>query len=149
MALEMNVPRLVYISSVAALGRSADGGQVDEQKKWEDNKINTHYARSKFKAELHVWRGISEGLDAVILNPATILGYGDWHQSSCALFRQVYEGFRWYTSGVNGFVDVEDVSKATVLLMESGISEQRFIVAGDNWSFKKLQDTICLLYTSL
>lgn len=142
MALEMNVPRLVYISSVAALGRSADGGQVDEQKKWEDNKINTHYARSKFKAELHVWRGISEGLDAVILNPATILGYGDWHQSSCALFRQVYEGFRWYTSGVNGFVDVEDVSKATVLLMESGISEQRFIVAGDNWSFKKLQDTM-------
>jgi len=142
MALEMNIRKLVYISSVAALGRSADGGHVDEQKKWEDNKINTHYARSKFKAELHVWRGISEGLEAVILNPATILGYGDWHQSSCALFRQVYEGFRWYTSGINGFVDVEDVSRATILLMESGISEQRFIAAGDNWSFKKLQDTM-------
>jgi nucleoside-diphosphate-sugar epimerase len=142
MALEMEVKRLVYISSVASLGRTADGGRVDEEKKWEDNKINTHYARSKFKAELHVWRGISEGLDAVILNPATILGYGDWQQSSCALFRQVYEGFNWYTSGINGFVDVEDVASATVLLMESGITEQRFIVAGDNWTFKQLQDSI-------
>jgi nucleoside-diphosphate-sugar epimerase len=142
MALEKNVRRLVHISSVAALGRDAAGGRVNEEKKWEDNKINTHYAKSKFKAELHVWRGISEGLDAVILNPGTILGYGDWHQSSCAIFKQVYEGFKWYTGGINGFVDVQDVARVTVLLMESGISEQRFVVTGDNWSFRKLQETI-------
>ncbi|HNU15740.1 MAG TPA: SDR family NAD(P)-dependent oxidoreductase, partial [Chitinophagaceae bacterium] len=79
MALEKNVRRLIYISSVAALGRTANGGHVNEEKKWEDSKVNTHYAKSKFKAELHVWRGISEGLDAVILNPSTILGFGDWH----------------------------------------------------------------------
>jgi dihydroflavonol-4-reductase len=142
MALEKNVRRLVHISSVAALGRDAAGGRVNEEKKWEDNKINTHYAKSKFKAELHVWRGISEGLDAVILNPGTILGYGDWHQSSCAIFKQVYEGFNWYTGGINGFVDVQDVARATILLMESGISEQRFVVTGDNWPFRKLQETI-------
>jgi dihydroflavonol-4-reductase len=141
-ALEKNVRRLVHISSVAALGRDAAGGRVNEEKKWEDNKINTHYAKSKFKAELQVWRGISEGLDAVILNPGTILGYGDWHQSSCAIFKQVYEGFNWYTGGINGFVDVQDVARATVLLMESGISEQRFVVTGDNWPFRKLQETI-------
>jgi dihydroflavonol-4-reductase len=142
MALEKNVRRLVHISSVAALGRTASGGKVNEEKKWEDNKVNTHYAKSKFKSELHVWRGISEGLEAVILNPSTILGYGDWHSSSCAIFRQVYDGFNWYTPGINGFADVEDVARATILLMESGISEQRFIVNGDNWTFKKLQDTI-------
>ncbi|HEX4877937.1 MAG TPA: 3-beta hydroxysteroid dehydrogenase, partial [Chitinophagaceae bacterium] len=105
-------------------------------------KTNTHYAKSKFKAELQVWRGISEGLEAVIVNPSTILGYGDWHSSSCAIFRQVYEGFNWYTPGINGFVDVEDVARATVMLMESAISEQRFIVNGDTWTFKQLQDTI-------
>lgn len=141
-ALEKNIRRLVYISSVAALGRTLTGGLVDETKKWEDTKVNTHYARSKFKAELHVWRGISEGLEAVILNPATILGYGDWQQSSCAIFRQVYEGFRWYTSGVNGFVDVEDTARAALLLMESGISEQRYVVCGDNMSFRQLQQLI-------
>lgn len=146
MALEKNVRRLVHISSVAALGRTANGGHVNEEKKWEESKVNTHYAKSKFKAELHVWRGISEGLDAVILNPGTILGYGDWQNSSCAIFKQMYEGFKWYTSGINGFVDVEDVAKAAVLLMESDISEQRFVVNSENWPFKKLQDTIAVTF---
>ena len=142
MALEKNVRRLVHISSVAALGRTASGGHVNEEKQWEESKVNTHYAKSKFKAELQVWRGINEGLEGVILNPSTILGYGDWHSSSCAIFKNIYEGFNWYTSGINGFVEVEDVARAAILLMESNISEQRFIVSGDTWSFQKLQDTI-------
>ena len=98
--------------------------------------------KANTKAELEVWRGISEGLNAVILNPSTILGYGDWNHSSCAIFKKIYEEFKWYIPGINGFVDVEDVANAAVLLMESNITEQRFIVNGDNWSFKKLQDTI-------
>ena len=87
---------------------------------------------------MEVWRGIGEGLNAVIVNPSTILGYGDWNNSSCALFKNAYKEFPWYTNGINGFVAVEDVAKATVLLMESGISNERFIINGDNWSFKKL-----------
>ena len=142
MALEKNVKRFIHISSVAALGRKTNGAHVNEEKKWEESKVNTHYAKSKYKAELEVWRGISEGLEGVILNPATILGYGDWNNSSCAIFKNVYEEFPWYSPGINGFVDVEDVAKATLLLMESDISEQRFVINGDTWSFKKLQDTI-------
>jgi dihydroflavonol-4-reductase len=142
MALEKNVRRLVHISSVAALGRTATGGHVNEEKKWEESKVNTHYARSKYKAELEVWRGMAEGLEAVILNPSTILGYGDWHAGSCAIFRSVYDEFKWYTTGINGFVDVEDVAKVTVLMMESGITEQRYTVNGDNWQFRKLMDTM-------
>lgn len=141
-ALEKNIPRLVHISSVAAVGRSASGGRVNEEKKWEQSPVNTHYAISKHKAELHVWRGIAEGLDAVILNPSTILGYGDWQQGSCAIFKQVHDGFTWYTQGVNGFVDVEDTATLTRLIWESGIRGERFIINGDTWSFKKLQDTI-------
>lgn len=142
MMLEKNIRRLVHISSVAALGRSAGGGHVNEEKKWEESKVNTHYAKSKYKAELQVWRGMGEGLEAVILNPSTILGYGDWNNGSCAIFKNVYEEFKWYAPGINGFVDVEDVAKAAVQLMESNITEQRFIVNGDTWPFKKLQDTI-------
>jgi nucleoside-diphosphate-sugar epimerase len=141
-ALEKNIKRLVHISSIAALGRKAEGGHVNEEKKWEESKVNTHYAKSKYKAELEVWRGISEGLNAVILNPSTILGYGDWNTGSSAIFKKVYDEFRWFTPGVNGFVDVEDVAAAAVLLMESDISEERFIINGDNWPFRKLMDTM-------
>jgi dihydroflavonol-4-reductase len=142
MAMEKNIPRLVHISSIAALGRTAHGGQVDEEKKWEESKMNTHYAKSKYRAELEVWRAMGEGLNAVIVNPATILGYGDWNVSSCAIFKSCYNEFNWYSPGINGFVDVEDVARATVLLMESSYNDQRFIINGDNWPFKQLLETI-------
>jgi dihydroflavonol-4-reductase len=141
-ALEKNVRRLIHISSVAALGRTAGGGHVDEEKKWEESKVNTHYGRSKNKAELEVWRGFSEGLSGVILNPSTILGFGDWNNSSSAIFKKVYEEFSWSTPGINGFVDVEDVARVVILFMENNITEQRYIVSGENWHFEKLQSTI-------
>jgi len=133
---------MIHISSVAALGRTATGGSVNEEKKWEETKVNTHYAKSKYRGELEVWRGISEGLLGVILNPSTILGYGDWNNSSCAIFKNIYEEFKWYTPGINGFVDVQDVARVVVSMVDSTISEQRFVVNGDNWAFKKLMDTI-------
>lgn len=142
MALEMKVPRMVHISSVAALGRTAKGGEVNEDKKWEETRVNTHYARSKYKGELEVWRGMAEGLEAVILNPSTILGYGDWKTGSCAIFKNIYDEFKWFTPGINGFVDVEDVAEVAVRVMESNLTEQRFIVNSETWHFKKLMDTI-------
>jgi nucleoside-diphosphate-sugar epimerase len=141
-AMEKNISRFVYISSIAALGRTANGGHVDEEKRWEESRMNTHYAKSKYQAELEVWRATGEGLNTVIVNPATILGFGDWNTGSSAIFKSVYNEFKWFAPGLNGFVDVEDTAKATVLLMESDYTEQRYIVAGDNWLFKKLQDTI-------
>lgn len=141
-ALQKNIRRFVYISSVAALGRKKDSSRVDETAKWEENPVNTHYAITKYKAELEVWRGFAEGLEGVILNPATILGYGDWRGGSNAIFKNVYDEFGWYTNGINGFTDVEDVARATVLLMKTNITEQRYIICNDNWSFKKLFDTM-------
>ena len=142
MALEKNIRRFVHISSVAALGRRENGSHVNEEKKWEEHHSNTQYAKSKYKAELEVWRGIGEGLNGVILNPSTVLGFGDWNNSSCAIFKKVFGEFPWYSSGLNGFVDVEDVAKVTVLMMENDICEERFIINGDTWPFKKLQETI-------
>jgi dihydroflavonol-4-reductase len=141
-ALEAGLRRLVYVSSVAALGRTREGGFVDETKKWSETKSNTQYAVSKHAAEMEVWRGFSEGLEGVILNPSTILGYGDWHQSSSAIFRNAWKGFPWYTEGINGFVGVEDVARAAVELLDNDISEKRFIVNSENWSFHKLLDTM-------
>src|SRR6476646_2814654 len=137
-----NISRLVHISSVAALGRSKTGGHVNEEREWQESNINTHYAISKYKAEMEVWRGIGEGLSAVIINPSTVLGYGDWDTSSCRIFKTIYNEFSWYSTGINGFVDIEDVARTTVLLMQSDINEQRFIANGDNWSFQQLFNTI-------
>jgi len=141
-AIETGVKRLLHISSVAALGRTSKAETVSEKKKWEENKNNTNYAISKHHSELHVWRGFAEGLEGVVINPSTVLGFGDWHQSSCAIFRNAYREFPWYTKGVNGFVGVEDVAEVAVQLLMSDITQRRFIVNAENWSFRELFNTI-------
>jgi len=141
-ALAQNIQRFIHISSVSALGRSAAGETVTEGKQWQDGKFNTNYGVSKYNAEMEVWRAIAEGLNAVIVNPVTTIGFGDWNTSSCAIFKSVYEDFPWYSNGINGFVDVEDVAKAVALLLNSNISGERFILNGDNWSFRQLFNTI-------
>lgn len=141
-ALEKNVRRFIHVSSVASLGKRTNGSVVNEDSKWQENKLNTNYAVSKYYGEMEVWRGIAEGLNGVIVNPSTILGYGDWNSSSNALFKNAYNGFPWYTNGVNGFVDIEDVSKAIVKLLATNIRAERFILNGGNWSYKRLLDTI-------
>ncbi len=141
-ALDKNIKRLIYISSVAALGRTSGGETVHEERVWQETTINTNYAISKHKAELEVWRAMGEGLQGAILNPSTILGFGDWNTSSCAIFKTVYNEFPYYTNGINGFVYVEDVAKATVQLLESDITFERFIVNSNNWSFRQLFNSI-------
>lgn len=142
MALEKNIRRFVHISSVAAIGRTVNGERISEEKKWQPGKMHTFYAISKYHAEMEVWRGAAEGLNVVVLNPSTVLGYGNWNTSSCAIFKSVYNEFPWYTTGINGFVSVEDVARATVLLMNSSQNNERFILNGENWSFRQLLDTI-------
>lgn len=141
-ALDKEVKRFVHLSSVSAIGRTGNGETITEEKKWLPGKWHTTYAISKYHGELEVWRGAAEGLNMVILNPSTVLGYGDWTSSSCAIFKSVYKEFPWYTKGINGFVAVTDVARAAVLLMESQWSNERFIVNGDNWSYQQLFNTI-------
>lgn len=141
-ALENNIKKLIYISSVAAIGRKFTSSTVNEKAQWEAGKANTHYAISKFNAELEVWRGFAEGLEGVILNPATVLGFGNWDNGSCALFKTAYNEFKWYTNGVNGFADVEDVALVSVELMKTNITEERYIVCNENWAFRKIFNTM-------
>ncbi len=142
MALEQKVKRFVHISSISALGRTADGDHVNEDKKWTESKLNTHYGISKRKAEIEVWRGIAEGMSGVIVNPSTVLGFGDWHNGSCAIFKNFYKEFPYYTKGINGFVDVDDVARLTVQLMESDITEERFIISAENRDFHWLMNKV-------
>jgi len=116
--LAAGVNKLIHVSSVASLGRKRNGQTVTENVKWDDNANPSVYGKTKYLGELEVWRGIAEGLNAVIVNPVIILGKGDWHSGSGATFKNAYNEFPWYTEGSSGFVDGEDVAKAMVMLMD-------------------------------
>jgi dihydroflavonol-4-reductase len=137
-ALRHGVEKLVHVSSVSALGRKRNHQTVDENAKWDDDSNLSAYGRTKHLAEMEVWRGVAEGLNAVIVNPSIILGCGDWHKGSSAMFRNAYEEFKWYTDGTTGLVDARDVAEVMVRLMESPISSERFIVSAENWPYRKV-----------
>ena len=137
-ALDAGVRRFAFVSSVAALGRHKDGVPVDESMNWSKETHNSRYGQSKYLAEMEVWRGMAEGLNAVVVNPSVIIGPGDWNSSSTAIFKSVYNGFPWYSEGVNGFVDVRDVAKAMILLTEKDIFGERFILNGHHATYKSV-----------
>jgi nucleoside-diphosphate-sugar epimerase len=87
---------------------------------------------------MEVWRGMSEGLSVVVVNPVIILGNGDWENGSSGIFKSAYNEFPWYTEGMSGFVDVKDVVSAMVLLMNSSINGERFILSGHNANYKDI-----------
>jgi dihydroflavonol-4-reductase len=134
-SLNNSVRKFCLVSSVAALGKNKKGEEISEEEKWVESAANSVYGKSKYLAELEVWRGIGEGLSAVIVNPSIILGAGDWSTGSTKLFKTAYEEFPWYTEGVTGFVDVKDVVKAMVILMRAEVSAERFVISADNRPF--------------
>ena len=137
-ALEAGIRKLIFVSSIATLGRGNLDKALTEDDFWEESNNNTAYARSKYLSEMEVWRAIAEGLNAVIVNPAIILGAGKWEVGSAKLMKVANSEFPFYTEGVNGWVDVKDVAKAMVLLMKSEISEERFILSEGNHSYKEI-----------
>ena len=136
--LEKKVNKLCYVSSIAALGRAGNDGITTEKSEWKNDRKISPYSLSKYEAEREVWRGMAEGLKAVIVNPVIILGAGNFNTGSSRMFQTVYNGLKFYTRGVNGFVDVNDVVKAMILLMESNISGERFLLNSENISYKQL-----------
>lgn len=136
--LDKKVPKLVHVSSIASLGRGLNGKQTTEEDYWDGSGKASVYSKSKFEAEREVWRGIAEGLDAVIVNPSVIIGPGDWKKGSSQLISTVAKGLKFYTKGTNGYVDVRDVAKISYLLACSEISNQRFILNSENLDYKNL-----------
>jgi len=137
-ALDAGVKKLVHVSSVAAMGRLREDKPIDETMNWTEETSNSKYGQSKYLAEMQVWRGISEGLDAVIVNPVIILGAGNWDGGSTQLFKSVYDEFPWYATGTSGFVDVRDVAIIMQQLMKSNITAQRFIISAQNKSYAEV-----------
>jgi nucleoside-diphosphate-sugar epimerase len=136
--LAKNIQKLVYVSSVAALGRIRENAPVDEAANWTPETSNSVYGKSKYLAEMEVWRGMGEGLNVAIVNPVIILGAGDWNKGSSEIFKSAYNAFPWYTEGVSGFVDVMDVVDTMQLLMQSKITGERYIISAENIQYKNV-----------
>lgn len=131
-----NIQKLIYISSVAALGRSSNADIITEDAKWESSDLNTAYANSKYLAELEVWRAQEEGLATVILNPSVIIGPGNWNNSSINLFKHVNEGNPLYPIGSLNFVDVRDVVNIAIKFLSNNVHSERFILNAGMLSYK-------------
>lgn len=135
--LENGIKKLCHVSSIAALGQPEKGEMIDENAKWKTSRRNSGYAISKYGGEREVWRGIEEGLDAVIVNPSVIIGAGCQLKATNRLFVSMKNFLPFYTSGINGYVDVADVVKAMMLLMESDIGGERFVLNAENLSLRE------------
>ncbi|MFT4600610.1 MAG: dihydroflavonol-4-reductase [Arenicella sp.] len=140
--LAEKIDELIYVSSTAAIGRDPLKEFYTEANKWVNSVDNSNYAVTKYSAELEVWRGTEEGLNAVIVNPCVILGPGNWNESSLSIFKVVKKGLKFYTPGMNAFVGVRDVSQAMIRLAENKVYNDRFLVISENLFFKDLFEKI-------
>jgi nucleoside-diphosphate-sugar epimerase len=140
--LEKNIKKFIYISSIASLGRKKGQVEIDEESKWEDSELNTLYAESKYLAEIEVWRGVSEGLKAVILNPSLVFGAGDWSRTSLQLFKYVDDGKKMYPIGSMNYVDVRDIATIALQMAENDVHSERFVISAGNLSYKELFEKI-------
>jgi len=144
LSTEAGIRKLIHISSIAALGKTKNGKKINESTKWEDGPKNSKYGESKMLGEREVWRGMAEGLSAVILNPSIVLGLGDGKSGSSVILPLIAKGPKQYLMGGSGFVDVEDVARFAVAAMQSDIAGERYIISGYNKSFKELTSDIAV-----
>lgn len=141
-AIENGVKKICHVSSIAALGKLQNGASVTEQTNWVPSKKNSAYSESKFYSEAEIWRGIEEGLDAIIVNPSIIFGPANWESGSAKIFKTIWDGMKFYTKGVTGFVDVFDVVRPMIMLMETEnfgkCKNQRYILSAENLSYQQV-----------
>lgn len=142
LCLSESVKKLCYVSSIAALGAPVKHEPITEETVWNPENDNSVYAITKYGAEMEVWRGTQEGLNAIVVNPGVILGAGIWKYGSGSLFKRAKRGLKYYPSGSIGLVAVEDVTTIMVKLTQSEVINERFVLVAENWPYKRFLQTL-------
>jgi dihydroflavonol-4-reductase len=140
-----NVARLVHCSTVGAVGLSEDGRPSDETALWNFDRhgLADGYVTTKHLAEELVRAAAAEGLDAVIANPTYMLGPYDAKPSSGKLITMIARGrVPAWTTGINNFVDVRDVARGMILVFEKGRRGERYILGGENLTYRDIGERI-------
>jgi nucleoside-diphosphate-sugar epimerase len=146
-ALEAGVAKLCHVSTVSALAlvanrHGAPDRFITEQTPVDPRVFYSDYAIGKFHCERVVENACERGLDAIIVNPSWCIGVGEWTTGTPVLFHSVWRGLKFYTHGVRGFIDARDAVRSMIMLMESNVRNDRFIVSSENRSFKEIFDQI-------
>lgn len=142
-AREARVSRLLHVSSMAAFGRTRDSARVlDETSGWTESKYNTAYARSKYLSEREVHRGIAEGLDALIVNPALLFGPGGRGAGTDAIVARARRGSFLAPAGGTNVVDVADVAAGMRLAMAKGRSGERYFLGSENLTWMEILSSL-------
>lgn len=137
LCLYHKVRKLIHVSSIAALGRTPGRFRLDESCDWVEGKDNHYYGQTKHLAEVEVWRGIAEGLNAVMVLPSVIIGVKNWEAGIAAFWGRVDKGLKFCPDGQSGFVDVRDVVSFIERMIGSEVSGERYILNADNLSHKE------------
>jgi dihydroflavonol-4-reductase len=122
-----SVEKFCFVSSTAVLDGTNESGEITENCNYNPKVNHSAYARSKHFSEMEVWRASAEGLKTVIINPGVIIGSGNWESSSGKMFG-AFSKFPYAMSGSTAYVDVRDVSKIIISLMEKNKFGERYIV---------------------
>jgi len=146
LSLANDVKKLCYVSSVSTLGSNIIDSFISEETPWNPDEKNSVYAITKYGAEMEVWRGTQEGLDAVIVNPGVILGTSPNNDGSGVIVGLGAKGIPFYPSGSMGIVDIKDVVRAMIFLMNSEVKNEQYIVVGKNITFKELLSKLAVLF---
>lgn len=136
LALTNSVEKFCFVSSIAAIDGHPTRAVINEEDEWNSEQTHHGYAITKYGAEMEVWRGSQEGLPTIIVNPGVILGPGLWDSGSGKLFSAIKQGFNYFTHGSTGFVGVQDVVLCMTQLMASPLKNERYIIVGENLSYK-------------
>lgn len=137
------VKRVVHVSSITAVGIGSARKPLDESSPWNFDRLNLEYARTKHVAEKIVAEEVSNGLDCVIVVPAFVFGAGDVNFNAGRIIKDVYNRkMPFYPLGGVCIIDVEIVVDATIAAMQKGRTGERYIIGGDNVSFRELSQTI-------
>ncbi len=137
------VTRVVHVSSITAVGIAFDKKPVDESVIWNFHQIDLEYARTKHLSEVEVAEAIKKGLDCVIVNPAFVFGAGDINFNAGRIIKDIYnKKLPFYPLGGICVVDVEIVAETIITAMKKGKTGERYILGGENVSYKQLADTI-------
>lgn len=134
--LKLGIPKLIYVSSISALGRPKEDRNINEDAKWIDSPLNSAYGISKYQAELEVYRGQEEGLLVSVLNPSVILAPGNWNNSSAQIFKYVWAEKLFYVDGFLNYIDARDVAEMIFRIYKNNISNEKFIASAGNQSIK-------------
>ena len=135
-----SVKKFCFVSSIAVLDGFNENGMMDEDSDFNSKLEHSAYAESKHFSEMEVWRASAEGLNVVIVNPGMIIGSGNWNESSGLIYENFTKGFTF--SGGTSYVDVRDVAKISVELMEKNIFGERFILISENKRYSEMTNFV-------